>query len=404
MKTMWKPIVTGSLALSMLLGSSAAALAKDNGHGHGKDFEGMNNKGRNEAPIKANGNATVNLRLSFEDLKGGDVEWAARYIASLASKRVFEGYEDGSFKPRNAISRIEAITAAVRLMGLRDQAESSAEMATQLNFKDANKIPSWAVGYVAVALENDLFSESDDAVQPQKDADRLWATTLLVKALKLESEAKAKMNTKLSFRDADKIPAGSVGYVAVAIDKGLIDGFEDNTFRPNQAVTRAQLAALLDRTGDQMPDKDTSSGTVSAAVYGNALTLVKAGVTTQLVLNPNAFIFRDGVQVPATALQVGDVVKARSYNGQVIFVEVVKKGQSVDPAFSATGFLAATTMNASGKIATISLTQTVNGAVQTTVYNVSPTVAITGDLSQFVTNHLIEVRGTSQLVTSIDIK
>jgi len=403
MKTMWKPIVTGGLALSLLLSGSVAALAKDNGRGHGKDaFQGFNNKGRNEAP--ANANATVNLRLSFEDLKGGDVEWAARYIASLASKRVFEGYEDGSFKPRNAISRIEAITAAVRLMGLRDQAESPEEMATQLNFKDAGKIPSWAVGYVAVALENDLFSENDDAVQPQKEADRLWATTLLVKALKLESEAKAKMNTKLSFKDAAKIPAGSVGYVAVAIDKGLIDGFEDNTFRPNQSVTRAQLAALLDRTGDQMPDKDAASGTVSAAVYGNTLTLVKAGVTTQLTLNPNAFIYRDGVQVSASALQIGDVVKARSYNGQVIFVEVVQNGQAVDPTFSVTGFLAATTLNASGQIATISLTQTVNGVVQTTVYNVSPTVTLTGNLSQFVVNHLIEVRGTNQLVTSIDIK
>ncbi len=53
----------------------------------------------------------------------------------------------------------------------------------------------------------------------------------------------------------NKIPAGSVGYVEVAIEKGLVDGFEDNTFRPNQPVTRAQLAALLDRTGNQLPTK-----------------------------------------------------------------------------------------------------------------------------------------------------
>ena len=69
----------------------------------------------------------------------------------------------------------------------------------------------------------------------------MWATTLLVKALKLDAEAKAKINTKLTFTDADEIPAGSVGYVAVALEKGLIKGFENNTFRPNAPVTRAQL-------------------------------------------------------------------------------------------------------------------------------------------------------------------
>ncbi len=35
----------------------------------------------------------------------------------------------------------------------------------------------------------------------------LWATTLLVKALKLEAEAKAKMNTTLTFKDAKQNPS-----------------------------------------------------------------------------------------------------------------------------------------------------------------------------------------------------
>ncbi len=104
------------------------------------------------------------------------------------------------FKPEKTVTRIEAITAAVRLMGLREQAESDAEKPTKLNFKDADKIPSWAVGYVAVALENDLFTESDDSVKPNEDADRLWATTLLVKALKLEAEAKAQMTAHLHLK------------------------------------------------------------------------------------------------------------------------------------------------------------------------------------------------------------
>ena len=80
-----------------------------------------------------------------------------------------------------------------------------------------------------------------------------------MKALGLEAEAKAKENTQLNFRDDDKIPAGSVGYVEVATEKGIVTGYEDNTFRPNQPVTRAELAALLDRTDDQLPDNDAEA-------------------------------------------------------------------------------------------------------------------------------------------------
>jgi hypothetical protein len=309
------------LAFIMIMGSSTAVMAKDNG--------------------KKNDDNKLEIHLTYDDLKNAD--WAVRYIASLASRRVFEGYEDGTFKPNNTVSRIEAITAAVRLMGLRSQAESSAEMSTNLNFKDADKVPSWAVGYVAVALENDLFSENDDTVQPQKDADRLWATTLLVKALKLEAQAKAKMNTTLPFKDAKQIPAGSVGYIAVAYEKGLIDGFEDNTFRPNQLVTRAQLAALLDRTGGQLPDQgeSTITGTISAPVNNNKLLITRSGTTSEYTLHPDVFIFRNGAKVNAAALQAGDEVKVRTFNNQIVFIEVTKPVQT----FINSGILTSTVTN-----------------------------------------------------------
>src|SRR5690606_33539424 len=124
----------------------------------------------------------------------------------------------------------ETLTAAVRLMGLREQAESAAQMSTDLHFKDADKLKKkypWSVGYVAVALENDLFFENESEVKPEENATRLWSTILLIKALKLEDEAKALNNTKLDFKDAKEIPAGSVGYVALALQKGIITGYND---------------------------------------------------------------------------------------------------------------------------------------------------------------------------------
>ena len=411
MKGLLKKTVVTALTLSLVVGGATSAFADSKGRDKGHD------KDDKKPPVVSNvKNVPVynnihdnNIIINFYDLKGGDVEWAIRHIVSLAGKRVFEGYEDGSFKPRNTVSRIEAITAAVRVMGLRDQAESPAEMNTELNFKDADKIKRnypWAVGYVAVALENDLFAENETSVQPEKPADRLWATTLLVKALKLDAEARAKMNEKLPFKDANKIPAGSVGYVAVAVEKGLIDGFEDNTFRPDVPVTRAQLAALLDRANDQMPDaeKDTITGIVTTPVTNNVLTISKAGVTTSFYLDPNAFVFKGTERITPAAIQVGDTVKVRVYNNVAYFVEVTKPA-TPSTNFTVTGQLFSVEWN-QGKITKIGVTTSVYGSTtpQLSVYNVAPDYTIIGNAALLVKDQTVQLSGRDGVVTTIEIK
>lgn len=391
---MFKKFLVTGLAAAMMLGGTTSVFADGKGKGHDK---------KDDDKIHFNGN--VQIILNFDDVKGADVEWASKNIASLASKRVFEGYEDGTFQPRKEITRIEAITAAVRLMGLRDKAESSAEINTDLNFKDADKIKSkypWAVGYVAVAAENDLFLETDDTVQPEKPADRLWATTLLVKALRLDGEAKAKINTKLTFKDAGQIPAGSVGYVAVATQRGLIDGYEDNTFRPNRPVTRAELAALLDRTGDQLPDQDHAliTGKLSASANGNVLSVERNGVITEVVVDSNAFIFRNGAKTTLSNLKAGDEVKIRTYDNRAVFVEVTKLADVQD--FNVTGVYHSITLGTDGKITSVTIKQTVNGTEQLATYTVSPNVRIT-DGTLPAPNHSLDLKGTNGVVTRIDI-
>jgi hypothetical protein len=421
MKHLFKKVMATGLALAMVVGGSSAAFAEN----HGKD----NDKGRDKGKTKVeavqkmqkaqnfpnfqanskDNNRQANFKLTFDDIKGADVEWAIRYIASLASKRVFDGYEDGTFQPRRTITRIEAIAAAVRLMGLREQAEATEAMQANLNFSDADKIKSkyaWATGYVTVALQNDLFEESESAVQPEKEADRLWVTTLLVKALKLQNEAKAKVTTKLAFKDANKIPAGSVGYVAVAVEKGLVDGYEDNTFRPNNPVTRAEIAALLDRTGSQLPDNTAVRGTVNALVVNNLLTLTTEGQAYSVELDATAYIFRNGARVAATELRVGDSVLVRTYGGKAIFVEVLNATNDQQTNFTVSGTLNTFTLNSSAQISSVTINQVINGgSVQTAVYNTASNVSIqNGDFSSLTPNRSIELKGFNQVVHTIVIR
>ncbi len=81
-----KKLVATGLVLTMVMGGGTAAFA------HGKDKD---NRGNNKI---LKGNTKITININFNDMK--NAQWAMRYIASLASKRVFEGYEDGSVQTR----------------------------------------------------------------------------------------------------------------------------------------------------------------------------------------------------------------------------------------------------------------------------------------------------------------
>jgi len=410
---MLKKTALSATALAMLATGATTAFAdgKHNNNGNGKwksEYEQNKNKGKDD---KDKGKKEIKVTWKFEDEE--DLQWALEYIMRLASKGVFTGYEDGTFKPKQKISRIETLTAAVRLMGLREQAESAAEMNTELHFKDADKLKKkypWAVGYVAVALENDLFFETDTEIKPEQNATRLWSTILLIKALKLENEAKALNNTKLDFKDAHEIPAGSVGYVALALQKGIITGYDDKhgnkTFRPNQPVSRAELAALLDRTDGEMPDHDAQaiSGELKAAPAGGKLTLVKPDKTElTLDIDPTVFIFRDDKKAPISALQAGDKLFLRTYQNKVVFIEVTENGQA-STAFTQLGVINTLGFNSQAKLSTISINPADGTQNSVLIYNVDPNVTIVGDASKLKNGQLVQVKGDKNIVKSIEIK
>ncbi|WP_245302487.1 S-layer homology domain-containing protein [Symbiobacterium terraclitae] len=212
------------LALALLLGSVAPTLAANGG-----------------------------WRSWFLDVPEDD--WALPYVVEMQTKGLMKGVGNGLFQPQAPLTRAQAVTVAIRLMGLEDEVYDldEDEIASLLPFSDRRDIPDWARPYIAVAVDHDIVPVAEDGLlRADENATRLWVSVLLVRALGYEAEAQAKMKANLPFRDADLIPASLVGYVAAAVDHELVAGFPDGTFRPNDALTRAQAAALLSRTDRQL--------------------------------------------------------------------------------------------------------------------------------------------------------
>jgi hypothetical protein len=93
-----------------------------------------------------------------------------------------------------------------------------------------------AGGYGLLRLQKDQTSHGSRFLQRRKH------TSLVL----LDKDA-ADTLLKEKFKDADSIPADLRTYVATAVQANLIQGDDAGNFAPTKTITRAEIAALLDR-------------------------------------------------------------------------------------------------------------------------------------------------------------
>lgn len=160
--------------------------------------------------------------------------WAFEYIAELADRGVIEGYDDGSFKPNRTVTRAEWAKIMVIAAGISTTDHN-------VYFNDMQN--HWAIPYVNAA-KNYLTAYADNTYRPNQAAAREDVTMAMVK-MKGYDVNEADFSYLSQFTDMNTISNDLKRYVAVAVEKGLIDGFDDNTFRGQNTLTRAEAAKLL---------------------------------------------------------------------------------------------------------------------------------------------------------------
>ena len=95
----------------------------------------------------------------------------------------------------------------------------------------------------------------------------------------------------------------AAAYINKMAEQGIINGKTANSFAPNDAITRAEFAAILSRmSGEELPAADNTFTDVNANAWyaGNVAWAVKAGITNGMTAStfaPEAKISRQEMAV-----------------------------------------------------------------------------------------------------------
>jgi uncharacterized protein YjdB len=178
----------------------------------------------------------------YSDLTG---HWAQNTIMEMAARGIISGYPDKTFRPDNSITRAECASIMARALNLEVDTTTALD-----SFSDAADIPQWAKKSLAAVVNEGLLKgyPGDDGgivLSAQNNITRQELAVIISRIItqKLGEQTKAE----LTFADNDKIAAWAQEDIKVAIAKGIVKGYEDNTFQAANNVTRAECAAMISR-------------------------------------------------------------------------------------------------------------------------------------------------------------
>ena len=173
-----------------------------------------------------------------------DVDTSAWYgdsVKFVTAREIFNGYGDEIFAPTATMNRAMAAQIIFNFDGASAAASSA--------FSDV-AADAWYASAVAWAAEQGIINGYNGAYLPQGDITRQDLVKILyyyAKQAGYDVEGVGDDIDLLSYADGAEVADYAAAPMRWAIATGLIQGYADNTLRPRNTATRAEVAALMQR-------------------------------------------------------------------------------------------------------------------------------------------------------------
>lgn len=164
--------------------------------------------------------------------------WAYESVAQLAAQKIVSGYEDGSFKPEDTISRAEFATMLVKAFGYQYD-----NMELEI-FADASQ-SDWFFQSVMAARQANIMLGSDNYCKPHDAISRQEMASMIYGVIRDKGLELARVNDNTIFTDEADIAEWAYVSVMQLYKAGIMNGMDETTFAPQQKATRAQTATVV---------------------------------------------------------------------------------------------------------------------------------------------------------------
>jgi subtilisin family serine protease len=206
--------------------------------------------------------AAVRSGSSFRDVASSF--WGASAIDRCFRLGFLAGFPDGTFRPNDPLTRAQAIVAIVN--GLRMTGGALDLLGI---YGDRDRIPAFARDEVATATLRRLVVNYPrlDRIEAERGISRGEVSAILYQALVSQGiappiaspyivEPGGWFGTAASPMFTDTATHWADEFISVLAIEGIMSGYPDGRFRPNDGATRSQFAALLLKAFNPAPIRD----------------------------------------------------------------------------------------------------------------------------------------------------
>ncbi|MCM3452404.1 S-layer homology domain-containing protein [Heyndrickxia oleronia] len=208
--------------------------------------------------------ATHAAEKNLTDVKEGS--YYAEAVNALAEAGVIKGYEDGTFRPNNQVTRAEVAKIIAVQLGLDTENAGSA------NYSDAKGHWANTGGYLAaVAKAGIMKGDGNGTFRPNAPLTRAEMASIVVRAYDLQ----AKEGFESQFKDLNAGGAWAADAIKTLEANGYANGIAKGQFGSASNVKRADVAVFLFRVakGEAAPTVESVSAINNIEVNEGAETV-----------------------------------------------------------------------------------------------------------------------------------
>ncbi|WP_075809167.1 IdeS/Mac family cysteine endopeptidase [Paraclostridium sordellii] len=168
--------------------------------------------------------------------------WAKKEINQFISSGYVNGYEDGTFRPDNSITRAEFVKLVNKYFGFNNKED--------IKFSDINT-NDWYYNDICIASKSGYINGYEDKTfKPNKTITREEVSKILISIKNKQDNVYDKLN---KYPDKNKISNWAKPYVEGAIEQGYLKGNDLGFLNPTNNITRAESITILSRVSKEKP-------------------------------------------------------------------------------------------------------------------------------------------------------